>query len=68
MHKYVRMTVSFLTLILQRGDIFVFTFSLERITDEVDHPCCISYQGEFLGVLSSNFTIFQSMIRSSTRE
>ena len=37
-------------------------------TDEVEHSCCISSYGEYLGVLSSNFAIFQSTRRSPTRE
>ena len=39
-----------------------------RKTDEVDHPWCLSSRGEFLGVLSSNFAIFQSTLRSPTLE
>ena len=58
MHKYVRTTVFLPTIFLQRSTIFVFPFSLERITDEAEHPLCLSSHGEFLGVLSSNFAVF----------
>ena len=68
MHKYAQMTVLFPTPLLKRGVIFLFPCSLARTTYEVYHPCCLSYHGEFLGVLSSNIEIFQSVRRSPTFE
>ena len=53
---------------LQRGVILSFISSLERTTDEVDNSWCLSSHGEFLGVLSSNFAIFQSTQRSPTSQ
>ena len=67
MHKSVQITV-FLTPLLQRGDIFVFTCSLARTTDDVEQPWCLYSHGEFLCVLRSNFTIFQFTPRSTMRE
>ena len=46
----------------------MFPCSLTRIIDEVEHPSTLSSNGEFLGVLSSNFSIFQSTQRSPTLE
>ena len=60
MHKYVQMTVFLPTLFLKRGVIFVFSFSVARTKYEVDHPWCLSSNGEFLGVLSYNFVTFIS--------
>ena len=52
MHKFAWMTVFFPTLFLRRRIIFVFLCSLlARITDEIEHPCCLSSHGEFLIVL-----------------
>ena len=68
MKKYVRMNVLFLTNLLQRRIMFVFPWSLASTTDEVEHPGWLSSNGEFLGVLSSNFSIFQSKRRSPTRD
>ena len=51
------MTVFFPTALLQRGAILVFSCYLARTEDEVEHPWYISSHGEFLGVLSSNFSI-----------
>ena len=56
------------TPLLQKGIIFVFPCSTETTTDEIYHTWCLSYNGEFLGVLRSNFTIFQSTRRSPTLE
>ena len=36
--------------------------------DEVEYPWCLSSRGDFLGILRSNFAIFQSTQRSPTRE
>ena len=68
MHKSIQMTVSPPNPLLQRGIIFVFPCYIERTTDEVEHPWCLSSHGEFLGVLSSNVAIFQSTWHSPTRE
>ena len=46
----------------------MFPCSLDRTKDEVEHPWCLFYLGEFLGVLSSNFAIFRSNRRSPTHE
>ena len=46
----------------------MFPCSLESTTDEEDRPWCISSHSEFLGVLSSNFAIFQSTQRSHTSQ
>ena len=40
------------------GGNFLFPLSLEIKIDEVDHPSCLSYHGEFLGVLRSNLRSF----------
>ena len=68
MQKYAQMTVYFLTIIQKKGIISVFPCSLARTTDYGEHPWCLSSHGEFLGVLSSNFKIFQSTQRSPTFE
>ena len=68
MHKSARMTVLFPNPLLQKEIIFVFPCSLARTTDEVDHPWCLSFHGELLDVLSSNFELFQSTRRSPTLE
>ena len=41
-------------------NVFVFRLSLERTTNEVEHLWCLYSHGEFLDVLSSNFSIFRS--------
>ena len=68
MHKSLQMTVLLPTPLIQRGIIFMFPFSIAITTDEVDHPWCISSYCDFLGVLRSNFAIFQSMRRSPTHD
>ena len=68
MQKYVRITALFPTPLLQKGVIFVFTLYLARTTYDVDKSWFISYSGNLSGVLSSNFTIFQSTLRSPTLE
>ena len=68
MHKPARMTVFVLILLLQRGIIFPLPCYLARITDEVKQPWRLFCNREFLGVLSSNFAIFQSTLRYPTRE
>ena len=68
MHKYAQMTVYFLTTILQKGIISVFPCSLARTTDYGEHSWYLCSHGEFLGVLSSNFTIFQYTQRFPTFE
>ena len=54
--------------LLQRGVIFLFPCSLSRTAYEVDHPWSLSSHGELLGILRSNFAIFQSTRRFPTRE
>ena len=49
-------------------DSFVFPCYFVMKTDGVYQPWSLSSGGDFLGVLSSNFLIFRSMWRSSTRE
>ena len=68
MHNSVRMTISPPTNFLQREMVFMFPYSLSRTTDEVDHPWCLSYHGEFLGIFSSNVSISPYAQRSPTRE
>ena len=51
-----------------KGYCFVFNLFFAGTTDEVYHPYFLSYRGEFLGVLSSNFVIFQSTQRSPARD
>ena len=46
----------------------MFPCSVTRTKDEVEHKLCISYHGEFLSVLHSNFAIFRSTRRSPTLE
>ena len=46
----------------------MFPCSLVRTEDEVEQKWCLSYHCEFLGVLRSNFLMFQHMLRSPTRE
>ena len=58
MHKYVRITIFLTTHFMKRGVVFLFSWYLVGTTNEVEHPWCISYHGEFLGVLISNFVIF----------
>ena len=60
MHKYVQMTVLLSTIFLKKMIIFVFPCSLDRKTDEVDPPWCLSSHCDLLGVLSSNVLIFKS--------
>ena len=50
------MNQSYLRMMKKRGISFILTV------------WCLSSHGEFLGVLSSNFAIFQSTRRSPTRE
>ena len=68
MHEYVRMNIFLPSPFLQRGFILVFPCYLVKKTDEVEHQWCLSYHGELLGVLNSNFAIFRFMQRSSTHE
>ena len=42
----------------EKGVVFVFTCSIVRTKDEVYHPWCLSPHGDFLGILRSNFEIF----------
>ena len=51
-----------------KGVIFVFLCPIARKADEVEHPWCLSSRGDFLGVLRSNFLIFQSIQCSPTFE
>ena len=68
MYNSVQMTMFLPTNFLQRGIIFVFPYYFARTTDELENPWGISSHGDFLGVLSSNVSIFQSMRGSSTGE
>ena len=68
MHNSVQMTIFYPNSFSSKEDIFLFPSSFVRKTDEVDHTWGISSRGEFLGVLSSNFSIFRSTRRSPTRE
>ena len=34
----------------QMGVLFIFPLSLTKTADEEDHPWCVSYHGEFLGL------------------
>ena len=63
-----RMTIFLPITFMHREMIFVFPCSLAKTTDEIDHPWCISSPGDFLGVLSSNFSIIRSMRRYPMRE
>ena len=51
-----------------KGIFFFFPCYLANTADEVEHPCCLSSHGDFLGILGYNFSIFQSTQYSPTRE
>ena len=52
----------------EKGDNVLFPCYLSWTTDEVDHPWCLSYCGEFLGVWRYNFVIFLCTRHSPTCE
>ena len=68
MHESVWTTIFLRNIFLQREIIFLFSCYLVRKTYEVEHPWCLSFHFDFLGVLSSNVLIFRSTMRSLTRE
>ena len=64
MQKYVRMTVLIPILLLQREIMSVFPLYISRTKDEVGLQWCLYCHGELLGILCSNFSIFQCTERS----